>query len=610
MADTWTAVIGRLGVPTGDGRVIMPYGFTTRDLPLPLSWQEMSDYGHDKSVVVGRMDTVQVDPMTGDVNATGVWLDESIIPEVAKARELVSNRVIGPSMDAGACEMEYQCTGGGEGHFDDDGYHEPELMGEVCVFTAYECAGATLVSVPAFTGVWLATDGESALTAAGARTSGWSDMPVDTNATEWDSSAAEKNVASWAGVDEQDATESDWAKYARAFLWQDPDADPMTKGAYKLPVADVVDGELMINPHGVYAVAGALSGARGGTDIPQDAQDTIKGTVRTLYGKIAKALDDDTIEAPFAALTASAVAVPPMGWFANPGLDGPTPITIDADGRVFGHAALWGTCHIGLPGCVTPPQSQSGYAYFRTGATYTDGGEIPTGKLTVGGGHADGQLGYAATAEHYDNACAAVATVAAGEDEYGIWVAGAVLATATEQQVEALRQSPLSGDWRDIGGSLEMVACHAVNVPGFPVPRPRAAIAASGRQLSLVAAGVVPRQQPARKSDDGYVQRLAAALKAELQPKNAEQFAVVVADGFDLGAADLRAEFARHGMAWPTITAMAGGVALAPFEVAEGCVRSMLTGPVVEEPAVPDMAALAAAQVRLARLRLDRAKGA
>jgi DNA-binding transcriptional regulator YdaS (Cro superfamily) len=110
----------------------------------------------------------------------------------------------------------------------------------------------------------------------------------------------------------------------------------------------------------------------------------------------------------------------------------------------------------------------------------------------VGGGHADGELGYSAAAEHYDNVGTAVATVTAGEDEHGIWVAGALLADATETQIEALRQSPLSGDWRRIGGNLELVAAHAVNVPGFPVPRARAVVA-SGDQLSLVAAGSVKR---------------------------------------------------------------------------------------------------------------------
>lgn len=613
MADTWSSVIGRLGVPTSDGRVILAPGYTHRELPLPLSWQRMSDEAHDGSVVVGRILAIEPD-MDGLIHATGEWLDESIVPEVAQARELADKGVVGPSMDAGGCSVEWMETGGGYGHFDDDGYMPGEPYGEVCLFTEYECAGATLVSIPAFTGMWLRSDGVPALTAAGVRSDGWSDMPVAEGDPAWDGAAAADRVATWAGIDETDAPASAWDKYARAFLWQDPAADAMTKGAYKLGVADVIDGELRIVPRGVYAVAGVLNGARGGADIPQDAQDRLKGVVTTLYGRIAKAYDDKTIEAPFALVaSAAAPAVPPLAWFADPKLTGPTPITITDDGRVFGHVAAWGVCHIGLPGCVTPPESPSGYAYFRTGATMTDGGEIATGKLTVGGGHADGHLGYTATADHYDNHGTSVATVAAGEDEFGIWVAGAVLPDATAGQIEALRQSPLSGDWRDIGGSLELVAAHGVNTPGFPVPRPRAVVASSGRQLSLVAAGL-PRvtQQTAEEKHAAYVQRLAGELAAQLDLSAAGSsptaFSYVdIPDGFDIDAGDLRAAFAAAGVAWPTIVGTMGGVEIPLFEISDGCVRAALQRARGDEPMVSDMQALSAAQQKLAQIRLSMA---
>jgi hypothetical protein len=616
MADRWSGPVGRLGVETSDGRLIERSGFYSRSLPLPIDWQEYTDEGHDKAVTVGTMDHVEILD-DGTIWAGGDWLDAAVIPQVGRARALVDAGVVYPSVQAAGCEYEYMILGGGAGGYVDGEYAEGDPFREVCVFTSFELAKVTLVSVQALPDLRI-SDGDqqptgvSSLTAAGVRSSGWDDLPVADADVEWDGTGAADRVAAWAGVDQDGATEADWAKYARAFLWQDPDADPMTKGAYGFGVADIVDGELTLIPRGVYAVAGVLSGAHGGTDIPEAQQKTMQGTVRSLYGKIAKALEDDTIEAPFALIASAAPSVPPMGWFADPTLTGPTPITIDGSGRVFGHAALWGTCHIGLPGCITPPQSPSEYAYFRTGATLTEGGEIPTGKLTVGGGHADGQLGYAATAEHYDNACAAVATVAAGEDEYGIWVAGALLASATEQQVEALRQSPLSGDWRDIGGALEMVACHAVNTPGFPVPRPRAAIAASGRQLSLVAAGMVSREAPkpaAPRSQDEFAREFAAQILENLKAKPTAFAYVSAPAGFDVAAEDLRAEFARHGMQWPTIMADIGGTALAPFEVAEGCVRGMLGYVAPDEvPAVvaPDRAP--AARARMALLRLDKLK--
>ena len=69
-------------------------------------------------------------------------------------------------------------------------------------------------------------------------------------------------------------------------------------------------------------------------------------------------------------------------------------------------------------------------------------------------------------------------------------MAGAVRPGTTPDQIRALRAAPLSGDWRTIGGNLELVGALAVNVPGFPVPRPAGRID-SDEMVTLVAAGVV-----------------------------------------------------------------------------------------------------------------------
>ena len=87
----------------------------------------------------------------------------------------------------------------------------------------------------------------------------------------------------------------------------------------------------------------------------------------------------------------------------------------------------------------------------------------------------------------------------------------------SDDQVRALRGSPLSGDWRRIAGNLELVAALAVNVPGFPIPRP-AGMVASGRMHSLVASGmlppkrvIAPDQPDALSTDDlRYLKALAA----------------------------------------------------------------------------------------------------
>lgn len=186
-----------------------------------------------------------------------------------------------------------------------------------------------------------------------------------------------------------------------------------------------------------------------------------------------------------------APARPPAEWFTNPDLSVPTGITVTPDGRVYGHAALWGTCHIGQAGlCVTPPHEDS-HPYFMTGNVWTEGGDMAqVGQITVGTSHAPLNVSYRAASDHYDNTGWAVADVAVGNDSHGIWVAGAVRAGADPDRVHELRAAgQVSGDWRRIGGSLRLVGLLAVNVPGFPVPKLRTTYA-GGQQLALVAAGM------------------------------------------------------------------------------------------------------------------------
>lgn len=251
---------------------------------------------------------------------------------------------------------------------------------------------------------------------------------------------------------------------------------------------------------------------------------------------------------------------PPADWFNDPGFTDDTtipfydyddtgqrtsdtpyargcPLTVTADGRVYGHLASWGVCHIGYPGeCVQPPRSPSGYAYFRTGQVdCADGTQVPVGALTVDTGHAPTDLGYtaAAAAAHYDNTGTTAALVACGEDAYGIWVAGTVRPGATAEQVAALQK--LSGDWRAVRGQLELVAALAVNTPGFPIPRySLAASAASiqrteadGQTVALIAAG---SQSLAYVADHPWIRDMARLEQenAQLRSKVEQMWPVVM----------------------------------------------------------------------------------
>lgn len=102
----------------------------------------------------------------------------------------------------------------------------------------------------------------------------------------------------------------------------------------------------------------------------------------------------------------------------------------------------------------------------------------------------DETLTAAAAVAHYDNTGTQAMYVAAGEDQYGIWVAGCVAPDMDEEKIMKARAAKLSGDWRAVRGNLEMVAVLAVNTGGFLVPR---SYETSEGVLALVAAGVVPR---------------------------------------------------------------------------------------------------------------------
>lgn len=366
MARTWSAVLARLGVPTGDKRIIAPGALTTRDLPLPLMWQRVSGDGHSGAVTVGAIEELTIDNESGMVTASGRFLD---VRGSAEAQAQTDAGVTGPSIDI----------------FDDVDVKEVQTLIE-------------------------------------------------------------------AGLARPD------------FLRNMDD----------LEYAMTEDGMVVITN-------GRIAGATL-VQIPA-------------FAEVSISMDGETQDAP--TLMASATVVrqkPPLAWFDQPDLDRLTPVTISNTGRIFGHIAGRDTCHVGLPGCVTPPMGYSTYANFHVSAEETaEGVMLPVGTLVAGPRHADPQLAFQAAQMHYDDVQARVAKVVVGEDEFGIWVAGWMLPDAKPEAVEIFKSSPVSGDWRWIGGQLELIAVCSVNTPGYPIPRARVAFALDKGQKTLIASsGIVP----------------------------------------------------------------------------------------------------------------------
>lgn len=226
---------------------------------------------------------------------------------------------------------------------------------------------------------------------------------------------------------------------------------------------------------------------------------------------------------------------PPAEWFTDPGFgeDGTDerlvyddrngqygcPLTVTADGRVFGHLALWKTCHTGYrDSCVSPPRGADMSPFHQCRVNTADGATLAVGPLVVDEGHAPVAWSTDRVTRHYADTTLAAAYVVAGEDRHGIWVAGALSPRATPEMVETLKRHSLSGDWRSQGGRMGLYAAVSVNSPGFPIPQ---VLVAAGEPVGMITFGPAqPDREPsdmelvadAMRGLDSKIDRLAAAL--------------------------------------------------------------------------------------------------
>lgn len=513
------AVLAPEGEWSGDGRRFEAGALSSRDLPLPLMWQKVSDDGHKGSVVVGNISEIDRDDNL--IIGAGEFADT---PEADEVIGLIAAKHLrGVSIDVDQAEMSVE---------------DPDSDG--VTFSRGRICGATIVAVPAFHEAVLQLgsrpDGEASQLIASIPVEEIEFKDYD---TEQRKRMAENGTAMPDGsypiadcedlanaiqaigrAKDPEATKAHIRKRKRALgcedieipdTWADEDTEEFKRGpgwvTHPRPTARI---------HAYWTQPGEPGYAkiRWGTpgDFTRMARQLRKYLPPHLVNRTAAEWHHDALgywpgelgkpgnpvrrKGRFAAEAVAFVAsletaerVVEASAFHDPELASATPVTVTDDGYVFGHLAAWGTCHVGVKGaCVTPPNSAHDYAYFRTGAIRTTEGDIPVGQITMGTGHASLSADPAATLAHYDNTGTCVADVACGEDEYGIWVAGVLRPDVTAKQVAALRGSALSGDWRRIGGSMELVAALAVNVPGFPVPR---FAMNQGVQTALVSAGEI-----------------------------------------------------------------------------------------------------------------------
>lgn len=473
-------------VESGDGRMFGAGSLRSRPLPLPLAYQRVNEPGHDGSVKVANIERTW--RKNGMAFGSGHFLTSEDLADEIIAIMAESGGRSGVSVDAddGAAEMRTR-----DGRSIEDMMEEMEPGDEieldldelVTVFTTARIAGATLCNIPAFHEAFIALGDVPEEFAPG----DGDDLAIEARADEALSAAA-RMLAFAPGT--QDGP---------GWLTHPIDTDRLRdywvhgKGAAKIGWGAPGDFNRCRMHLAKYVKPNHLAGYCANRH--KDALGFWPGEHHSADVLTAAAIEprDGEEMAPSVHLVAAAIPVkPPAAWFEDPELVGPSPIVVTEEGEFYGHLAKWGTCHIGFDGvCIEPPHSMQDYAQFKTKYVLADNGEmIPTGVLTMDTGHAEIKLSARPAAAHYDNTGTVTCDVNIGEDEYGIWVHGAVRPETTEEQLRKIRGSVLSGDWRDIAGNLELVAALHVNVGGFPVER--VAIAASGgRQTALVAAGLV-----------------------------------------------------------------------------------------------------------------------
>jgi hypothetical protein len=240
-------------------------------------------------------------------------------------------------------------------------------------------------------------------------------------------------------------------------------------------------------------------------------------------------VDADTVSMPLVAssFTMEIPDLPPAEWFDEP-RDEPEigAITVTDEGRFFGYLAPKNVAHRGIRDKrVTVPMGNVDYGVWMNRVTIADDGRggftrVATGPITMDCGHASAspRVVGAARREHYDNSCSIVATVRVGENNRGVWIAGAVLPDVTPDQIRRMMACQLSGDWgphREKPGKRELAGALLVPVPGFP-KRSNAFISMKAGQLDRVTVplrfGRVVKGQTMSFGADAAAERIAASI--------------------------------------------------------------------------------------------------
>ena len=107
-------------------------------------------------------------------------------------------------------------------------------------------------------------------------------LPMASASQGWDYGAARGRILKWAGG--PDVT--DWAKVRKCFVWFD-DEHPENFSGYRMPIADIVNGQPIAVPKAVKAAADALI-KREGLNMPEEAVEASKAHLEMYFKKLGE----------------------------------------------------------------------------------------------------------------------------------------------------------------------------------------------------------------------------------------------------------------------------------------------------------------------------------
>jgi hypothetical protein len=108
------------------------------------------------------------------------------------------------------------------------------------------------------------------------------DLPLADRDRAWSGDDAEARVRRWAGAEDEPNE-----KYRDAHVWYDSEKK-QNFGAYKLLIADVIDGKLRAVPRGIMAAGAVMQGSRGGIDLPEKDIDRVRSHLAKYYEKMGE----------------------------------------------------------------------------------------------------------------------------------------------------------------------------------------------------------------------------------------------------------------------------------------------------------------------------------